>query len=361
MGEMRLQARIDRLVDREVGRGECHEAVLCLMHGDASFAAAAGEWCGSRIGADTPFLAASVSKLLVTAMIFRLAGEGRFVLDDPLQAFFAAGELDRLHVWAGEDLTPRITLRHLLTHSSGLPDYFEDRRRDGTRLVQMLLEGHDVAFDLPKVLEWVRWELVPHFPPGARRKARYADTNFFLLAEVIRRVTGGSLDVALESLISRPLGLARTRYFHPGTPTLPLRSGSKVLSLPLALSSMPGEGGAVSTARELSIFVRSFFAGKLFDSRMLSQLPDWRRIFFPLQAGTGVIRFHHPAWLPPFRSGLEFLGHSGSVGSFAFYCPARDLVVAGTVNQIHGGRSRPFRMIVRAALAFDTQFPQLGE
>lgn len=67
-------------------------------------------------------------------------------------------------------------------------------------------------------------------------------------------------------------------------------------------------------------------------------------------AGTGVLRFTVPRWLPPFRSGLEFIGHSGISGTVAFVCPASGRIIVGTVNQLQD-KGRPYRMMMKAGMA----------
>jgi D-alanyl-D-alanine carboxypeptidase len=348
---MGLQEKLSRLIAAECGVADCHEAALCMMKGAEAATAAGGTWQDGPVTADTPFLIASTSKLLVTAMIFRLAGDGLIGLDDPVQHHFA-GEIDRLHVWHGEDVTERITIRHLLSHRSGLPDYFEGKRRDGTRLATQLFAGHDMGFGLADVIGWVRDDMQPAFAPGTAGRALYSDTNFYLLTELVARLRQQSPDAALKDLITAPLGLAQTRFFRPGDATLPLRMGGRVLAIPQAIASMPGDGGAVSTARELALFARAFFDGRLFGRRFLVQPDGWRRLFFPLAAGLGVLRFHLPWFLPPFRKDMDFTGHSGISGAFVYHWPKHDLIISGTVNQINS-RSRPYRLMVKAALEAD--------
>ncbi len=344
---MTVQAALDRIVAAEHGRGHCHEVAVGVLEGERFTHACAGDWRDRPVGPDTPFLIASTSKLFITAMIFQLVAEERLGLDDPVARFFP-GELDRLHVFRGEDHSGKITLRHLLTHSSGLPDYFEGRRRDGTSLMEELLAGRDRSYGLPEVLGWARDEMRPAFAPGTGTRALYSDTNFYLLTEVIVRVTGLSIGEVLDRRVTGPLGLERTEFYRPGMDVLPLRFGGEALDIPLALSSMPGDGGAVSSIGDLARFVGAFFDGTLFPSPLLDG--PFRRVFFPLKAGTGVLRFAMPRWLPPFRPDMEFVGHSGISGTIAFRCPARGRIVVGTVNQLKG-RSRPYKMMIKAALA----------
>jgi len=68
------------------------------------------------------------------------------------------------------------------------------------------------------------------------------------------------------------------------------------------------------------------------------------------EVALGVLRFALPRWMPPFQADLHFTGHSGITGAFAFTCPKRGRILAGTLNQLEG-RSRCYRMMIQAALA----------
>lgn len=342
-----LQRALANLTRNETRGRHRHETILCLRHGPDEICAATGQWQGRPVDGDTPFHTASAAKLLGTAMALRLVSDGVWRLDDPVAGVFPPGFLDGLHRWQGQDMTGRITLRHLLSHSSGLPDYFEDKMADGTRLADALLAGQDREHDLDDVLRWTREAQRPHFAPGIGRRAHYSDTNFYLLAEAIARAAGLPLDAALARFVTGPLGLSATGFYRAGTPALPLRMRDRTPELPLALESMPVDGGAVSTARELGRFLQGFFDGRLFESRLLAELPDWRRVFFPLQAGCGVLRFRLPRLLSPFRAPPDLVGHSGISGAFAFRDSVTGIILSGTTNQL-ADRGAPYRLMVRA-------------
>jgi D-alanyl-D-alanine carboxypeptidase len=346
---LNLQATLEKIVDAEQRRQNSREVLLGVLADGQLVHASAGHWQGKPIGPNTPFLIASVSKLFITAIIFQLVAECKLRLDDPMADFFD-GEIDRLLIWRGRDLSRTVTVRHLLSHNSGLPDYFEGQRQSGASLADELVSGFDRSFELSDVVDWVRDDLRPAFAPGARKKAVYSDTNFYLLTKIAARVAGCDIDHALENRISRPLGLTQTRFLKPGMAALPLRFGGNILDAPLALASMPGDGGAISSLADLACFTHAFFAGDLFPKTMLNDLAPWRRIFSPLTAGMGVLRFALPRWLPPFRTDLEFIGHSGISGAIAFRHTASGRIIVGTVNQMHD-RSRPYRMMIKAALA----------
>lgn len=342
-------AALKRVVARYAAVKNVHEVIVGAYDGmsDTTIAATSGNWQGRPIDADTPFFIASTSKLFATAMIMRLQAAGRLSLDDPILRYFGTDEIGGLHRLADQDHTKHIRLRHLLAHTSGLPDYFEGRRRDGSRLVDQLLAGRDLGYDLRDVIGWSRDEMRAHFPPGHGRRALYSDTNFFLLGEVIARVHGGSLPDALDAFITRPLGLTRTQFYAQGVDAMPMRNGANELHIPQAMASMPVDGGIVSTLADMMRFTRAFFAGEMFPAADLSEMADWRRIFFPLEAGVGLLRFRLPRWLSPFSCPPALIGHSGISGAFAFHVPERNVTICGTLNQI-ANRSRPYRLMLEA-------------
>jgi CubicO group peptidase (beta-lactamase class C family) len=119
----------------------------------------------------------------------------------------------------------------------------------------------------------------------------------------------------------------------------------KVLNMPKAMSSFGPDGGIVSTVHESLAFLRAFLDGTLFPANYLEEMKQWKRIFFPLQYGHGLMRFKLPRIFSPFQASPEFIGHSGASSSFLFYCPDEDLYLAGTLNQVKE-QSRPFRLMI---------------
>ena len=82
-----------------------------------------------------------------------------------------------MHVLRGVDSSMRITVEELLAHTSGIADYFEQRRADGTTQIGRALE-HDFSWTLGDVLRITRDELEPRFAPSTPGKAFYSDTNY---------------------------------------------------------------------------------------------------------------------------------------------------------------------------------------
>ena len=237
-----------------------------------SWAEAVGE-----LEVESRFFIASVTKLFTTAALLQLVDRGTIQLETAVVNVLDPELLRGLHVISGVDRTAEITLRHLLAHTSGLPDYFmakSSRRHAGPRsLEKMVRGGNDVHWSFDDVLGWARTAGAV-FPPGAGRKAVYSDTNFQLLGKVIEAVARQPYGEVLQQGIFAPLGLRHTwLYDDPGdSRPVALRDGPKQLHIPKAMTSFGPDGGVVSTAEELMRFLRAFFAGELFAQGLLEQL-----------------------------------------------------------------------------------------
>ncbi|NMB89901.1 MAG: beta-lactamase family protein, partial [Chloroflexi bacterium] len=254
-------------------------------------------------------------------------------------------ELTRgIHVYQGTDYSARIKVSQLINQSSGLADFETEKPRGGQSVLDELKAGHDRGIDTQEALQLVR-SLAPHFPPGTPGKAYYSNFNYRLLGVIIESLTHQPMAVNFQERICAPLGLERTYLYdwqHPRADDLPatLYLGRSPANVPQYLSSNVSDGGLVSTASECMRFLRAFFEGRLFDKALLDRMMVWNALFFPLRYGYGLMYFRLPRyfWIWPLP---EFVGHSGSVGSFAFACPSRSLYLTGTLNQV-ASPARPF-------------------
>lgn len=332
MTQTDLTQKIDKIVDATARKSRVHGLLVQLSSGDDHFnyAAARGE-----LQMHTPYFIASTTKLYTTACIFQLIDEGRLQLGSRLPEFYAAEELGGLHTFQGRDYSADITIEQLLRHGSGLPDYFEDKPKNGPSMLKRLMRGEDMHWDLPKILE-VAKGLRPKFAPGTPGKAHYSDTNFQLLGGIIERLTHRSMADNFQQQLFKPLQLDHTYLFQNPRDArpAPLRYHQQQLLVPQAMSSFGPDGGIVSTLADSMVFLKAFYRGQLFAPHWLDEMAPFNRIMFPIQAGLGTMRVQMPAWLTGFRPMPEIRGHSGLSGAFAFYAPALDQYLVGTVNQL---------------------------
>jgi CubicO group peptidase (beta-lactamase class C family) len=355
------QEKAQALLDKQINTGHIYNAVVGVLSRDGGqeVIAAAGladVASGAPMLPDTPVALASITKLYTAAVIMKLHQQRRLDLDEAMAAYLPAALIDRIHVHNGTDYSRQIRVYQLLSQTTGLPDYFEDRPKGGQSVFDRLKQGEDFGLNMEQVAEMAR-QMSPHFPPGAasETKARYCDTNFRLLGAIIEAVTGQPVPQVFEQMIFAPLGLASTWLYdaallhtRPAPATIYLKGDA--VHLPQFLSSNQTDGGIVATTRDTLVFLRAFFEGQLFDKSLFSRMTQrWNRIFFPMQYGYGMMRIKMPRIFSPFQPLPEFIGHSGSTGSFAYYCPDKALYLAGTVNQI-AAPGRAVRLMMRLAM-----------
>lgn len=348
------QAELQALLDRQINKGNIYNMVVGFQSQGVQCAAAAGVFdpmTGASMTVETPYFIASVTKLYTTTLIMKLHEQGLLDLDAVLSSYLPAALIDGIHVYKGKDYSSQIKVYQLVNQTSGLADYFEGKPQGGTSMLDDLTQGRDRAIDIQQVTSMAR-KLPPRFEPGHGTKAHYADTNFQLLGAVIESVTGRSFSENFQSMIANPLGLNATYVYNSAllhTRPAPFYYHERQLNLPNFLSSCTPDGGLVSTVSEGLVFLRAFFEGKLFDSQLFKRMMHrWNGIFFPIQYGYGMMRFKLPRIFSPFKPTPEFIGHSGSTGSFAYYCPEKALYIAGTVNQIAAPR-KAFQLMMQIA------------
>jgi D-alanyl-D-alanine carboxypeptidase len=294
-------------------------------------------WHGSsgNLTIDQPYFIASTTKLFTTAIILKLRAEGKLSLDDKISKYVDKSILSGLHVYKGKDYSQEITIKHLLSHTSGLPDYFQDKGSNGKSLEDELVSGNDRYWTFEQTIERTK-SIKPHFVPGTKAKAHYSDANFQLLGKIIENITAKSYSQNCQDIIIKPLGLTKTYLYQDSTDKTPktLYYKSNELNIPKAMTSFGADGGIVSTSIDMLVFIEAFFTGKLFPSTYIDELQEWNKIFFPMKSGIGIHLFKLPWIFNPTGAVPYFIGHSGLSGALAFYSPKENIYIVGTVNQV---------------------------
>ena len=176
-------AEADSLIRKNVASGALLGAVLDVRTGARTF----GQSYGSATTSDAIFLLASITKPMTAAAVMLLADRGELSLGDPVKRFIPEFQ---------SGARSRITVKHLLTHTSGLPDQLPEnlelRRRNAP-----LQEFVERAI-LTRLL----------FEPGERYS--YQSMGILLAAEICERITGVPFPEFLDDQLFRPLGMHRT-------------------------------------------------------------------------------------------------------------------------------------------------------
>lgn len=337
--------KIEQTFKKATSSKQIHEGVLYIENTDGDFSYNYG-YGGKDI--DSPLLMASITKLFTTTCILALQERGRLSLDDKVTLYFDNAVLSGLHVYGGIDYSFDLTLSDLLFQISGLPDVFEEGKENAKR--RAVMEDFYITFE--EQMELVK-KLKPHFIPRAKRKAYYADINFDLLGEIIEIATNTRLADAYKKYIFEPLALESTYLPEDENDFIPnIYYKDKSIYRPKVIRSSRASGGCITTARELMIFMKAFFGGKLFNNVIFEKLTASNKLqesMGPIFYGSCYMRIPLDGLITLFMGKGELMGHSGSTGSFAFYYPVKDLFMVGDLNQM-GNAALPIRLSMKLAM-----------
>ncbi|MEV2256628.1 serine hydrolase domain-containing protein [Streptomyces sp. NPDC050147] len=251
----------------------------------------------ARIRRTDHFRAGSITKTFIATVILQLAAEHRLSLSDPVKRHLPG-------LFRDSDPEDRaLTLRSLLTHTSGLADYYTTGAKGPVPLTPT--EAVRTALALPATTPG-RWS--------------YSNTNYVVLGMVIKQVTGRSYAAETARRILTPLRLSGTSF--PGTrTTLPSPHGRAYTSEGQDVTALnPGGAGAagelISTLADLNRFYAALLAGRLLPMTQLRQMLNTRAA--QGRYGMGV----YPQKLP---CGTTVWGHNGRIsGSYVRTAATRD-------------------------------------
>jgi CubicO group peptidase (beta-lactamase class C family) len=201
---------------------------------------------------DKVFDIGSVSKQFTAACVAMLVREGKVRVEDDIRKY-----LPEMPAYEKP-----ITVGHLLHHTSGLRDY--------NALLE--LAGFRADADSPTVaeaLEIIRRQKKLNYAPGDEYS--YTNTGFFLLSQIVERVSGKSLNAFAQERIFKPLGMTKTLYQDDHTQIIKDRAtgyaegegGSGAYKISLSNWDETGDGNVYTTVRDLAKWDEAFYSGAL--------------------------------------------------------------------------------------------------
>jgi beta-N-acetylhexosaminidase len=254
-------------------------------------------YAGARVGANTIFDLASLTKVVVTTTLaLALVDEGSLALDERVEGY---------------------TIRQLLTHSAGLAAEADLEIVGGPRSASATARS---LINRPPL----------QYEPGS--KTVYSDVGFIILGRIIENITGTSLDALAKERIFEPLGMNDTDFnpdesLYPRiAPTAPGVQGKVHDKIAAAMGGVAGHAGLFSTGRDLAIFCRNILrSGKRFDA---------------VAGSTRALGWDTPS--PENSSSGQYFskgsfGHTGFTGTSMWVDPNRQVYVIFLTNRVYYG------------------------
>ena len=249
---------------------------------------------------DTKFRIGSITKQFTAMLIMQLVEEGKLKLHVPITTYIPDYPKDK-----GD----KITIHHLLTHTSGIHNYTDLPSFAG------IMKETVTPIELIKTF----WDLPLDFEPGT--KFRYSNSGYIVLGYIIEKVTGKSYEDELKEKIFNPLGMKSSGYDH-ASDIIPERAagynkiGTEYFNAAYINMSVPYSAGSIySTVKDLYLWDQALYSNKLLSKEYLD------KIFTPYAKppfadgygyGWGISKKH----FNNINDTLNVVSHGGTINGF---------------------------------------------
>ncbi len=295
--------KIDSLMQAYHDNGRFNGAVLVAEGGKViykkGFGLANMEWDIPNTPG-TKFRIGSVTKQFTSMLVLQMVGEGKIRLDGKLSDYLS---------YYRPDTGKKVTIHHLLTHTSGIPSY--------TNLPNFTREAMRTPYGVEEfVKKFCSGDL--EFEPGARFS--YDNSGYFLLGAIVEKIAGKPYEEVLEQRIFQPLGMRNSGYDHHQT-ILSHRAAGYSESLAgfknaayIDTSSPFAAGAVYSTVEDLYLWDQALYTDKLLSPQLKGLL------FMPHAQGPGPAYGY--GWyvgkktLPRSKREIAFTTHGGGISGF---------------------------------------------
>ncbi|MFF0015514.1 serine hydrolase domain-containing protein [Streptomyces sp. NPDC005374] len=260
---------------------------------------------GRAMGDADRFRIGSVTKVFTSVVLLQLVDEKKLKLDAPVDRYLPGLLPDE-----------RITVRHVLSHRSGLYDYTND-----------MFAKSVSGFEAVRKKVFTPTELVNRSLRRPRTNApgavySYSNTNFVVAGMLVEKLTGNPVRTEYQNRIIEPLKLRDTFYVHPGMKIpgrhargylTPDQAGAPLVDATEQTVSWAQSAGAlISSTRDLNTFLSALLGGRLTSAAQLAQMERWAPSGTGQAYGLGLRR-------RDLSCGVSVYGHTGAVQGFYTY------------------------------------------
>jgi len=330
------QARIESFFRKQVQSDRKVKNAYLLVHsGKLGIDINIAEGTTGKIKANTMQAnhLASVGKLFTATIIGMLRDKGLLNFDDKIEQHLDAELMSGLHVYKGREYSSDITIKQLLTQTSGLNDVF-------FHLFRRMISNPDLEINVREALQWGKEHLKPVGRPGERHF--YTDTNYYLLGLIVESITGQEFHQVMHKMIFEPLGMENAYvngFSEPKTKAQFPPADIFIFNINcidnrrIARIDYAG-GGVVAPLNEYLIFMKALVNNQLVKEGTLNKM-----IYDDIKMGFPAIGFDYgysiwkPKAIPLLLPGKYFCwGCVGVTGAFMFYHPGTGSFIIGTFN-----------------------------
>ena len=273
---------------------------------------------GDVISPDSLFCIGSVSKQFAAAAVLQLQDKGLLSTSDTLDKYFPECP------YGGE-----VTLRQMLSMRSGIAEFYDVENSGGcaNELPRGSLRGevtndNTIAENREKLTAWL-FEQPLDYTPGS--EYRYTNSNYFLLAQIVEKVSGERYEDYMKAHIFEPLGMKNTGFIDemmsdPGLVKSPHEAKTVYVGITMGLGDM------ISCADDMDRWLASFSGNKILSSPALKEMSENYSAKDGGAYGYGVI--------PNGKGGLSHSGFFTSYSAFVFVIPEKNYRFFAVTNDM---------------------------
>ena len=340
---VKAQDGIQKKLNNMVLKNKNLKHALLLVHSDRhgfcwKFASGVTGKEQKPIDKDSPYHIASIGKTFNSVIIARLYERGKIRYDDPISRRLSPEMLENLFVYRGKDYSRGVQVRHLLNHTSGIADYYEDKPVSGKPVRELLVEEPNRFWTPDDTINYARQNLKAFAAPGER--FHYSDTGYNLLGKIIEEISGRLYHENLHGEIFDPLGMVNSYFLYYSEPrgkspwTIPdTFFGQMEVSTFKSISADWAGGGAVSSTGDLLLFLKALVNNTLIKKETLEICKnDTGKFGFGMDYGYGILKLNINKMTFVLSRNLNLWGNFGSTATYMFYNPFYDIYIIGTFN-----------------------------
>lgn len=282
---------------------------------------------------DTPFHIASIGKTFTAVLIARLQEAGKLKFSDKISSYLDANTLKGFFVYEGVDYQAEVTIQQLMSHTSGIADYFADPADTGQTIADLILAEPNRLWSPMDLIAFTRDHQQVVNKPGAAY--HYSDTGYILLGLIIEKVSGKPFHENLKDEIFTPLHMDDSYLmFYSEPKKLPKRELAKIwfhgteVSKFNSLSVDWSGGGIISTTEDLLKFHKALQGGQLISKETLASMENYNHKFITgIYYGLGLMQYRFEEFFFLLKGYPRMTGHIGVISTHMFYDEVHDAYV----------------------------------
>lgn len=350
--------KIEQDFYKQIGGAKALSGAVMHLHSERhNIDLALGKGEGKPLVENQPYHTASVGKLFTVTLIAMLVEQGKANFSDKITMYLDDAIVSNLFVYKGTDYKHDVSIEQLMTHRSGVADYFDDKVSQGSKMMDEIINRPDHFYTPLELIDFTRTRQKAVSKPGI--KTHYSDTGYILLGLIIEKLTDMTFAEVLKTFIFDTLKMDDSYLMFYTKPTN--QPAPEIMSLWLKNKDIKGYeslsvdwsgGGIVTTTADQIKFMRALYGGQLITQETLKLMERPHGKFMNgIDYGMGVMTFKFEGFFFLLRGLPRLRGHIGVNASLMLYDEENDMIYVGGFGKL-GEVPRHVRWLIQVVSTY---------